>query len=348
MADRKGESVSRIGIPASKQQDEFDPAPILVTPRMSEGVKKKNELDEEDEDSLEENIQEEIADPFKPAIAKMEASQSPAVRNAIAATPCFARVWYSSEDQDYCSEMECGLRRLCEATYHEAVESVDAEVEVQEELEGIETSEVDSLLKIIEGKGKISAVEKLLKAAINGEENVEQEDDFTKVKLQGRKLQKGSKPRKTRLSTPYVSKGRHSDKLATMLAMRLAPIELPENWMYYTVRSLDFRKIAQRRFVSKHGGGMLCSKRSSYHIYIYDGLHVLRLWVNAANVVIVDLNPHLAAECERVGLKTLVTPPKNPRHSFNFFPKRTKVKTFQQMELVIQSVKATLDQMVVQ
>ena len=345
MANRKGETVSRIGMPASKQQDEFDPAPILVTPR-SEGAKRKNELDDDD---LTEDIQEEmsVVDPFKPAIAKMEASQSPAVRNAIAATPCFARVWYSNEDQDYCSEMECGLRRLCEATYHEAVESVDAEVEAQEELEGIETSEVDGLFKIIEGKGEVSAVERLLRAAINGEDNVEQEDDFTKVKLQGRKLQKGSKSRKTRLSTPYVSKGRHSDKLATMLAMRLAPVELPENWMYYTVRSFDFRKIAQRRFVSKHGGGMLCSKRPSYHIYIYDGMHVLRLWVNASNVAIMDLNPHLATECERVGLKTTVTPPKNPRHSFNFFPKRTKIKTFEQMELAIQSVKATLDQMAV-
>lgn len=346
MANKEGETVSRIG--NALKQDAFDSAPILVTPSMFESKKsvvdgngsvKKTMLDEDedfDDDIKEETSVTEI-DVFEPVIKKLKVSQSPAVKSAIENTPCFAKVWYSQEDKDYCPEIECGLRNLCEAAYHQAVESVEAEVEVKEEMEGIRPSE--RILKVIEGGEKV------------------QEDDLAKIKQSGRKLQKkrrgraSTKPRNTsqNVSVPYVNQGRPVDVLASMLSASLNPkeLELTDNWKF-RIKTVEMRKAAKVAFEERYGSGMVCSKRASYHLYLWNGMYLLRFWVNAANVAIVDMNPHLAQEADRCGLRTFETPVKNPKHNYNFFPKRTKIRGQIQMETLIEAVKKTLSEMIVQ
>jgi hypothetical protein len=304
---------------------------------------KQVELDDEDDDFyLREEVEKSSdADVFAPVIKKISTSQSPAVKAAIEGTPCFAKVWYSQEDEDYCPEMECGLRKLCEAAYHQALGSVDADMEVAEELEGVKTSEIGKLMHLIEGKDDV------------------QEDDLVKVqqsrKLQGKKSKRAAQvknlsesERVKRSRVHYIDQGRHIDALAAILETNLQPVELPEG-MYFTVKTLELRQIAAKKFVSKHGTGMCYSRSPSYHIYFYNGMHVLRLWMNAAGVGLMDLNPILAEEIEKEGLlRVTVTPIKSPRCNYNFFPKRTKIKTRYQMEVVIAAIKATLSKMVVQ
>lgn len=339
------------------KQEEFDPAPILTSSIMEAASSvvggsgktktKKTMLDDEDdpdEEDLDGDIEDDDApvseDVFMPVIKKLMVSQSPTVRSAIEGTSCFARVWYSADDKDYCPEMECGLRKLCEAAYHQAIESVEADVEAKEEMEGVGSSEVEKLLNVI-----------------NGKEDVE-EDDLAKVK-QNRKLQtQKKKVRKSqakdpnglkKVRRPYVDQGRPVDYLAKVLHDGLDPKELPDNWIYANIGTKEERLHAAAWFVGKYGDGIQHSKRAGYHVYFYEGKHLLRFWVNAAGGGWLDMNPHLAEEMEKSGaFKTEVTPVKNPRHRYNFFPKRIKIRTAMQMETLIGAIKLTLSKMVVQ
>lgn len=354
------EERTRIGVASVNQ--EFDPAPILITPRM-ENRTKVVELEEEDLDDAPEEVKVKEIDVFSLIIKKLLLGQSPAMKLAIEGTACFARVWYSFEDRSYCSEVECGLRKLCETAYHQAIESVEADIEAKDEMDGV------PILK------KLS------------ESNVDiMEDDFTKLMLQGRKLQikqreqqklesacsvvegfvKEYDKSKPHTRTQYVDKGRPVDLLAKALFQELqvanvnnewfqelSPFELPDHWDYCGVGSLIQRQESQRRFCASYGHGIRYSKRgSSYHVYFYNGMHLLRFWVNAAGGGWLEMNPHLAEEVERTELShscsITETYRRSSREKYRFYPKRIKIKTYHQMLVLVAAVKKTLIKMIVQ
>jgi hypothetical protein len=82
------EERTRIGVASVNQ--EFDPAPILITPRM-ENRTKVVELEEEDLDDAPEEVKVKEIDVFSLIIKKLLLGQSPAMKLAIEGTACFAR-----------------------------------------------------------------------------------------------------------------------------------------------------------------------------------------------------------------------------------------------------------------
>jgi len=350
--------MTRVGSSALKQ-DEFDPAPILSVPASSEalgdsivsGKKQVRQLIEDDEtedgedlpddlpDESEEQAKEE--DPFEPVIKRILKSQSPSVRDAIQGTECFGKLWYSPDEKNYCPEVECGLRTLCEAVHTQAIGSVEEDVAAKEELAELDQEDGAKLMKLVHGGTGKKVQDDFAKNTKNRKLN-------KKAKKKAAKAKKETDPTKKKVRRPYVDQNRPIDDLARQLQEKIEPKTLPDNWIYWSVGTKEQREYGQKWFVDKYGKGYQFSQRASYHIYFYNGMHVMRLWVNAAGGGWLDMNPFLAEEMRKRGHSLEPTPKKSIKHTYEFFPQRMKLLTQTQIDDVLDALKKTANKMIVQ
>lgn len=330
-----------------------DPAPILTTPMMqqagerlsdavavpgAEAVVRKlvEDVSAVTVDDLEDEEEEQPKpDPFIKAVEKIARSESPGIKNAITESECFARFWFDGES--YCSEAECALRKLCEGAYHLAVGSIDDDIDASEELEGIE-AEVAQVNEILKSEKKQE-----VKGSVVGA-HAEQ-----RTLQKKRRRHKGGKraPGTPRKKMPYINQGRPVDIFANSLWKSLgSPPSLPDNWRYKTMGSLEWRQFAQQWFVDEYGEGLMVTRRSGYHQFIYNGMHVARLWVNSANGGWLDMNPTLAEEVsDNLFVKIKSVPKKNSKHLFVIYTKRVYVNTSEVADRIAECIKNILDKM---
>ena len=319
------------------EEEGLDTAPILTVPTVdsrsgllgeeslvpgSKVVTSKPVDDEDAEtvtvDDLEDGEEEGVEDPFDSVIKKLMRGESPSVRDAIQATSCFGRMWFDPGDKTYCPETECAVRSLCEVAYHQAMESVEDELLVAEEIE-----ELEGAVTITEATPRPKATGPLIGQKKKRANRVLSKKE-KKARAKQKKVIKGGKIRSTR--TPYIDQGRPVDKFAKMIWTQVGtPPELPPNWGYCSVGSLEDRTYAQGEFIKKFSGHLVVSRRAGYHQYFSEGLHVIRFWVNAAGHGNVDMAPAVSEEMKKLGFLVKVTPVKDKKHRFNFYPDRTRI-----------------------
>lgn len=313
---------------------ENDLAPILITPKLQESMASvtggtrtvKKLVDDDDEakssaDTLcgEPQAEEEAPpDPFLPVIQKMAKGESPAVREAIQGTACFARMWYSDEDESFCPETECQVRKLCEAAYHKAVGSVEAEIEAEAEASEYHADAVGNITEVV-GRAQ--------EAVLEG-------DSLNKVNLQrSMKKHKKVKVKKILIKSlkqrlPYLDRGMPVDTYVSAFWKAMGqPPELPPDWAYQAVASLEQRCFAAKWFSQRYGKGLVVSRRVSYWQFFYDGMHCGRFWVNSARAGWLDCNLWLAQELREQGFPLEPVATKDPKHSYKFYEYKVKIKS---------------------
>lgn len=205
-------------------------------------------------------------DKFSEAVEKVISSEHRVEwREAIRESHCFAKLWYSEEDRSYCSEMDCPLRNLCQYTW----ESVCG---------GMLENRLEDHITTPPKTRRIGR--KLVYK------------DGNKIKTRIRHKWKGT-GRYDRV--PYVSQGRPIDSVASVLWEMLgSPPSLPETWSFSVSKTKDQLAKAKAEFLDRFGSGLYVIRRASYHQYMLDGEHLMRIWVNAAGGGWVDCNKKLS------------------------------------------------------
>jgi len=234
-------------------------------------------------------------DEFTKAIEKVLACEPrDEWRETIRGTRCFARCWHDEEDHTFCTEMECDLRGLCETTW----EGVRGGT--------IERDEDDSII-----------------APAN-------------IRMIGGKLKKGAFPKPSVISrgkwkgtgkydrVPYVDQNRPVDKIAhTIWTYMGCPASLPDDWSYPISHTKEQEEAARIIFINVFGTSTYLVRRSSYHQYISNGYHLLRIWMNGAGGSWVDVIPSLS-KILLSDSKNMIekTPTSGKKTKFRFYPYR--------------------------
>lgn len=294
---------------------DFDYAPIL----MVKTPKQEEPSEEEEQPAVVTTVEElEVADPFAPVIHRLSKSESPVVLAAVRNTPCFARLWFNEQDGSYCTEMECQLRGLCELSYHQAVGFPAAPEE----------------------PSKVEPPPKVPRPSVRPAPSVQR---------------RPAKKRKVRLpdsfkraaAFAYTDQGRPVDAHAKTLWEKVGePPELPPQWSYGNAATTEQRKISRSEFVKQYGSGLLVTRRSSYHQYFYNGIHVCRLWVHTGSSAWMDCCLELARALNAKGYHLAPTMPKDRRHRFQWYEFKIKIQTAEDVEgaaAVMRSVLPTLE-----
>jgi len=346
---KKSGDKPRLGEPGLQGLSEDDLAPILVTPKMQGSLGSvtgevrsvRKLVDDEDEapDTLcgpapaEEEAK---PDPFTVIIKKLARGESPAVREAMEGTACFARLWYSDEDQSFCPETGCQLRKLCETAYHKAVGSIEAEIEAESEMAKVNVEEVENV---------VEAVARAEEANLEG-------DTLNKVNFQrGLKKQKKIKVKKIfakslKVRLMYEDKGQPVDAYVKAFWEALhSPPELPSDWAYQAVASLEQRCFAAKWFSQRYGKGMMVSRRQSYWQFFYNGMHFGRFWVNSARAGWLDCNLWLAQELREQGYTLAAVATKDPKHSYKFYEYKVKIKSVDEAQAIAKVALSVLKRM---
>ena len=176
------------------------------------------------------------------------------------------------------------------------------------------------------------------------------DEDFIKVKGKGRSLQKRRRKgsRTPRIRRPYLDQGHQCDRFAKGLWVGLgAPPSMTGKWRWVSAETPVDRTRSVKQFVDRYGNGLLVNRRAGYHSYFYNGMHVLRIWVNSKKHAWCDMNPWLADAAREEGLDIEPTTVKDKKHHFNFYPFRTKIKTLGQRVSLVRAVLDTLGSMAV-
>jgi len=247
----------------TKEDDKTDMMPSLFPHNLGfSKPAKKADQETAEEDAEAATIKEPQAippaDPFEEEIARIRRAQSPAVLEAIDASPCFGRQWYvdqyddpnGEEESGICPEDGCDLREWCQLVWQRAS---------QQQLDQSTESPPER------------AEEVLLKRP-------------GKKRLDGKYLRH-----------PYISTGRPVDKLAHRVWELLGgPPELPTTWTYPPAKTKEQQDHAAWIFKEIYGEGLICTKRQNYHQYFREGKHFLRVWVRLPGGAWFDLSPLLA------------------------------------------------------
>jgi len=207
------------------------------------------------------------------------------IRECMEETQCFVRMWHNLEE-GYCDQLECGLRKECETNYLIAKGGWDA-------------STPESKTRSVRRKGP---------------------------KRKGKKKKQVGKWVGTGkyLRVDYVGSGRPIDVIAnTLWEFMGSPEDLPKSWSYPPCISREQREEAKKLFTKEFGSGTRVIKRASYHQYLINGEHLMRLWTSAAGGGWLDLNKELSKIFLRMGIKVLTSTPESGRKTkFRFYPYR--------------------------
>jgi hypothetical protein len=226
-------------------------------------------------------------------------------RSLIENTPCFARMW-QDEIGDYCDEPDCDLRKMCESTW----ERVCGGLEDGEEPPKVRWQPEPVRKKVGRPRGATKKITKIGKWK-----------NSTKYNRVG-----------------YQDIGRPIDKFAASLYFCFSdPSLLPDDWKYPAISKniSNRRDLAVEEFCREFGSGVWVIKRASYHKYIVDGKHLMRLWVDAGGGGWLDLNRILANALLKMGNTDLVKSPiKGYKTKYRFFPYRIYIGRDRDIELV--------------
>lgn len=233
-------------------------------------------------------------DDFDKAIEKVLAKEPrDEWRETIRNQRCFVRCWYDEEDRSFCTEMDCDLRDLCESTW----ESIRGGIEARGDDDSIITPSPTRTIGKRIRKG------------------VRQSPRIPRFKWKGT----GKYDR-----VPYVDQGRPIDHIAhTIWSLLGDPPTLPSDWCYGTSQTKDQEEQARNQFVSVFGTGLYVIRRASYHQYILNGYHLLRIWVNSAGGGWVDCSQDLSRNLLQ-DAKNMIerTPASGRKTKFRFYPYR--------------------------
>jgi len=291
---------------------DFDYAPILITKGP-----KPAEPEEIEEQPIVTTVEElEVADPFAPIIRKLSKTESPVVWRAVQDTPCFARLWHNEQDGSYCTEMDCQLRGLCELSYHQAVGFPAAPEEPKQ---------------VAPPRAAPRPLVRPPEARRQAKKN--------KIRL--------ASSFKRAAAFAYIDQGRPVDAFAQALWQKLGePKELPPEWDYGVAATMEQRKEARASFIKEYGDGLLVTRRSSYHQYFFNGIHVCRLWVSTGSSAWLDCCLELARGLNAKGYRLAPVTPKDRRHRFQWYEFKIKVRTAEDIEgaaAVMRSILSTLE-----
>lgn len=132
------------------------------------------------------------------------------------------------------------------------------------------------------------------------------------------------------LRTGYIAGERNADVLVKFMTGLLEGDGiLPPRW----------RWIDHDYFTEKYGdlGTLLWSKAASYHMMMYNGHHILRLWTDSANTCVLDLCEPLA-----VTLHSAIPVEDIPESCYRKckpFKKRTRVSTEGELRRVLEQAR---------
>jgi hypothetical protein len=218
-------------------------------------------------------------------------------RAAIRAQKCFVKCWHDEENHSFCSAMDCDLRTLCEMAW----EAVRGGVILRDDEDEIIPHANYQMYQIKSPRGI-----------------------FDRRKGASRISRSQWKGTGKYSRVPYVSQNRPIDLIAHDIWSFLGrPPALPVGWYYGASKTDDQEEKARLSFISAFSADLYISRYSSYHMYMHNGYHFIRIWVNAGNGGWVDC-------CERLAKLLLVdsrnmiekTPISGARTKFRFFPYR--------------------------
>jgi hypothetical protein len=223
-------------------------------------------------------------------------------KELIRSTPCFAKLWYDRELDEFCDQVDCDLRQLCQATW----EKVEGPPEPPEEPPQPHW-EPRRKRKV----GRPRKGDKVIK----------------------RNKWKGTGKYERH---PYQDRGRPMDKIALGLFSYLGdPPPLPDGWKYPVSKTLEQRREAISLFVGEFGSGVWVTQRSSYHQYLFEGEHLFRLWVTGGGGGWMDLSKRLAKILSKMANIDLVkSPVSGYKTKFRFYPFRIYVGKDRDVELI--------------
>lgn len=285
--------------------DDQDSVPMLTHHGLGFEPPQKKEPEEEKPQApafLKPKKKVQTIDPLEVEIEKITEAQSPSVKALIKKTECFGFGWLLPEEGE-CPESSCDLRSLCQLVYKRAHK--DEEPKPEEDKDDPELQEFKKI----------------------DEEN-----------KQGKFKGTGMYERK-----PYVSKNRLSDRLAAMLWEALgSPPEIADtNWTYPGPNKTEKqRNQSAREFMRQYGAGLLVSKRANYHLYFFNGRHLIRMWVRHSTGCWTDLSSDLGMELmhnSTLEVKAdLVRAAETPHQ---FFPYRTYINKKNQIKSLAEVLK---------
>lgn len=216
-------------------------------------------------------------------------------RETIRGQRCFARCWHDEEDETYCTEMDCDLRDLCETTW----ELVRGGLLERTDSESIDSpAQTRKIGTRIKRDGVLRRPPKIPKGKWKGTGKYER--------------------------VPYLDQNRPIDRVAHVLWEFLgSPPALPADWSYAISKTKEQEERARSEFVAIFGTGVHVVRRASYHQYICNGYHLLRIWVNGAGGGWVDcataLSKALLSDSKNMIERTPISGRKT---KFRFYPYR--------------------------
>lgn len=131
------------------------------------------------------------------------------------------------------------------------------------------------------------------------------------------------------IRTGYIPGERNADTLVQYMTDRLpGDGVLPHRW----------RWLSQESFVSRYGdlGMLLWAKAASYHMLMFNGHHILRLWTDSADTCVVDLCDSIARTLDGTQPTLQVEDiPESCYRKCKPFKKRTRVSTTEELHAVL-------------
>lgn len=234
---------------------------------------------------------------FKTAIDKVVRwERRPEYRQIIKETGCFGRLWQDPDTEDFCDEIDCDLRQLCQLVWTSVC-------------------------------GGLEADEKPPKP----KRSVEEVCWERRKRSSKRQKRRWAEARKWNGSTkysrvPYQSRGRPVDTLAELFWEFINPQVLPTYWKYPDSKTREQRKEARLVFIAEYDDGAFGIQRSSYHQYFFDGCHLMRFWVNSNGGGWLDCSARLAKVIAKIGKIDLVkTPSSGYKTKFRFYRHRVYI-----------------------
>jgi hypothetical protein len=284
-----------------------DVAPILGFP--SKMIRKQNDDDSEELPPMpplppKKNAEKEISDQFSYAIREaIKYEVNTEVVAAIRSRPCFARLWADEKGKicpypllDQYDDNYCDLGEQCEATWNLVMSGSFGPQGIPE--------------KQKRKRGRPPKIKGGFLNILGTRERV-----------------------KKNFRVPYQNAGRPIDFIADMIWEHVgSPPSLPTNWLYPSVENKSMIERARLDFIEQYNDQLWVIKRMSYHQYIYDGLHMMRLWVQSANGGWLDTNEKLTKLLQATNKVELYEIPQSGKKSkHKFYKKRTYVN--RQIEL---------------
>jgi hypothetical protein len=130
-----------------------------------------------------------------------------------------------------------------------------------------------------------------------------------------------------KLPKPYIDRGWPTDKFVDTIWQYLNKPPAIEHYEYGKLTTLEDRWESQQAFIAEFGEHLQLIRRSSYHMYFYKGIHIVRLWTNTKKGFWIDLHRSISKSFGRLGFKTRKVPIIDRKLIFKLFNCRTYINS---------------------